>query len=31
MNPRTKDYVEVGGRPYRREPLDTEWILGQFP
>jgi hypothetical protein len=31
MNPRTKDYVEVGGRPYRREPLDAEWILEQFP
>jgi hypothetical protein len=31
MNPRTKDYVEVGGRPYRREPLDTRWILDQFP
>lgn len=31
MNPKTRDYVEVGGRPYRREPLGTEWILGQFP
>lgn len=31
MNPKTKDFVEVGGRPYRREPLDTEWILRQFP
>jgi hypothetical protein len=31
MNPRTKDYVEVGGRPYRREPLDARWILEQFP
>jgi hypothetical protein len=31
MNPRTKDYVEVGGRPYRRTPLDTRWILEQFP
>jgi hypothetical protein len=31
MNPKTKDYVEVGGRPYRRELLGTEWILRQFP
>jgi hypothetical protein len=31
MNPRTKDYVEVGGRPYRRERLDAAWILEQFP
>lgn len=31
MNPRTKDYVEVGGRPYRRELLDAEWILRHFP
>lgn len=31
MNPRTRDYVEVGGRPYRRERLDADWILGQFP
>jgi hypothetical protein len=31
MDPKTKDYVTVGGRPYRREPLDTDWILAQFP
>ena len=31
MNPKTKDYVEVGGRPYRRELLDVRWILEQFP
>lgn len=31
MNPRTRDYVEVGGRPYTREPMDAEWILGKFP
>ena len=31
MDPRTKDYVKVGGRSYRREPLDAEWILGEFP
>ena len=31
MNPRTRDYVTVGGTDYRREPLDAGWILGQFP
>jgi hypothetical protein len=31
MNPRTRDFVEVGGRPYRREPLDAAWILARFP
>ena len=31
MDPRTKDYVKVGGRSYRREPLDADWILAQFP
>jgi hypothetical protein len=31
MDPRTRDYVKVGGRSYRREPLDPEWILSRFP
>ncbi|HEY6960568.1 MAG TPA: hypothetical protein VI408_01625 [Gaiellaceae bacterium] len=31
MDPRTRDYVTVGGRSYRRDPLDTEWILERFP
>ncbi|HZO34278.1 MAG TPA: hypothetical protein VFB17_04290 [Gaiellaceae bacterium] len=31
MNPRTRDFVTVGGRDYRRRPLDAEWILGLFP
>lgn len=31
MDPRTRDYVKVGGRPYRREPLDASWILERFP
>ena len=31
MDPRTRDYVKVGGRPYRREPLDPAWILERFP
>jgi hypothetical protein len=31
MDPRTRDYVKVGGRPYRRDPLDASWILERFP
>ena len=31
MDPRTGDYVPVGGRPYRRPPLDAAWILKHFP
>jgi hypothetical protein len=31
MNPRTGDYVPVGGRSYRRPVLGPEWALEQFP
>ena len=31
MDPRTRDYVKIGGRSYRREPLDAAWILKRFP
>jgi hypothetical protein len=31
MDPRTGDFVLVGGAPYRRRPLDTDWVLGRFP
>jgi hypothetical protein len=31
MNPRTGDYVPVGGRSYRREELGPSWILERFP
>jgi hypothetical protein len=31
MDPRTRDFVKVGGKPYRREPLDARWILARFP
>jgi hypothetical protein len=31
MDPRTRDFVLVGGRPYRIRPLDAEWILARFP
>ena len=31
MDLRTRDYVLVAGRSYRREPLSPEWVLEQFP
>jgi hypothetical protein len=31
MDPRSRDFVEVGGRPYTREPLDADWALAHFP
>jgi hypothetical protein len=31
MNPRTRDYVLVNGRSYRREELTPAWILERFP
>jgi muconolactone delta-isomerase len=31
MNPRTGDFVPVGGKPYRLEPLDAAWVLECFP
>jgi hypothetical protein len=31
VNPRTGEYVRVGGRSYRRPLLGPEWILEQFP
>jgi hypothetical protein len=31
MDLRTRDYVPVNGRSYRRRELDTAWILEQFP
>jgi hypothetical protein len=31
MNPRTGDFVLVGGEPYRRERLDAAWVLRLFP
>jgi hypothetical protein len=31
MDPTTRDFVEVGGRPYRRERLDAAWIFERFP
>jgi hypothetical protein len=31
MDPRTRDFVPVGGKPYRIRPLDADWILQRFP
>ena len=31
MDPRTRDFVTVAGKSYRREPLDAAWILERFP
>jgi hypothetical protein len=31
MDPRTRDYIRVGGRSYRRPVLGPEWVLEQFP
>ena len=31
MDPRTRDYVRVNGRSYRRPELGADWVLEQFP
>jgi hypothetical protein len=31
LDPRTRDYVQIRGRSYRRSPLGPEWVLEQFP
>ena len=31
IDPRTRDYVLVGGRPYWRAELGPDWILEKFP
>jgi len=31
MDPRSRDFVKVGGRSYRRDPLDAAWVLERFP
>jgi len=31
MDPKTRDFVRINGRPYRRELLDADWILARFP
>jgi hypothetical protein len=31
MDPRTCDYQRIRGRSYRRDPIDAEWVLREFP
>jgi hypothetical protein len=31
MDLRTRDYVLINGRSYRRTPLSAQWVLEQFP
>lgn len=31
MDPRTRDFVRINGRPYEREQLDERWALARFP
>jgi hypothetical protein len=31
MDPRSRDFVKIAGKPYRRPPLDAAWVLAQFP
>ena len=31
MDPRTRDFVKINGKPYQRELLDAEWILARWP
>jgi hypothetical protein len=31
LDPRTRDYVRIRGRSYRRTPLSPEWVLEHFP
>jgi hypothetical protein len=31
MDPRTRDFVKINGKPYERELLDAGWILERWP
>ena len=31
MDPKTRDFVRINGRPYQRELLDADWALERFP
>jgi hypothetical protein len=31
MDPRTRDYVKIRGRSYRRTEVGPQWVLEQFP
>jgi hypothetical protein len=31
LDPRTRDYVKLAGRSYRRHEIGPDWVLEQFP
>jgi hypothetical protein len=31
MDPKTRDFVRINGRPYQRPRLDARWVLERFP
>ena len=31
MDPHTGDFALIDGKPYRRAPLDVDWVLERFP
>jgi hypothetical protein len=31
MDPKTRDFVRINGRPYQRKLLDADWALERFP
>jgi hypothetical protein len=31
MDPRTRDFIRINGRPYERQQLDEQWILERWP
>jgi hypothetical protein len=31
LDPRTRDYVRLRGRSYRRDELGPDWVLDRFP
>ena len=31
MDPRSRDFVKIAGKPYGLEPLDAAWVLARFP
>jgi hypothetical protein len=31
MDPKTRDFVRINGRPYQRRLLDAAWVLERFP
>jgi hypothetical protein len=31
MDPKTRDFVRINGRPYLRALLDADWALARFP